>query len=172
MKKSICIFLLVVSIIILLSGLTMSYFHDKSDKIQVPFTTGTFKIELEEIFPEDLENWEPGEEKAIPLEWSFKNVGSQPAKIRVKIEGEWDDVDELDDGAVDLDIMDIYDSDWEDGVYYVYDGPVDENEEVSIGFYVWLDENSITLENYKAYEGAKYEITLTMEAIQVDGSWE
>lgn len=166
MKKSICILLLVVSIIILLSGLTMSYFHDKSDKIQIPFTTGTFKIELEEIFPEDLENWKPGEEKAIPLEWSFKNVGSQPAKIRVKIEGEWDS-EALSNAAVK---WEMNASDWsKDGDYYLYNGIVDENEEVSLGFDVWLDIESI-IENYEAYNKAEYNITLTMEAIQADGS--
>lgn len=169
MKKSICILLLVVSIIILLSGLTMSYFHDKSDKIQIPFTTGTFKIELEEIFPEDLENWKPGEDNAIPLEWSFKNVGSQPAKLRVKVEGEWLS-ETLINEAVKWEMKNTLD--WnKDEDYYIYDGTVDENEEVSLGFDVWLDIVSI-IENYEAYNKAEYNITLTMEAIQVDGSWE
>jgi|LSQX01.3.fsa_nt_gb hypothetical protein len=166
MKKSICILLLVVSIIILLSGLTMSYFHDKSDKIQIPFTMGTLEVEITE-FPGNKEDWKPGETKQ--LEWSFENVGSQPAKLRVKVEGEWDS-EALSNAAVK---WEMNASDWsKDGDYYLYNGTVDVNKEVSIGFYVWLDENSITLENYKAYEGAKYEITLTMEAIQADGSWE
>lgn len=168
MKKSICILLLVVSIIILLSGLTMSYFHDKSDKIQIPFTMGTLEVEITE-FPGNKEDWKPGETKQ--LEWSFENVGSQPAKLMVKLEGEWNK-GELDVGTVDLDINKYY-SNWERaGSYYVYNGPVDKNETVSIGFSVSLNEGSITPENYESYEGANYKITLTIEAIQDNGSWE
>jgi hypothetical protein len=170
MKKSIYIVLLVISIIILLSGLTMSYFHDKSDKIQIPFTTGTFKVKITES-PINQEGWKPGVDNAIPLVWSFKNVGSQPAKIRVKLEGEWNgNYGTLNDQAVGWDIMDKYDLDWEDGVYYVYDGPVDKNEKVSIGFNVWLEINDI--ENCEVYNEADYNITLTLEAIQETGSWE
>jgi len=170
MKKSICILLLVVSIIILLSGLTMSYFHDKSDKIQIPFTMGTLEVEITE-FPGNKEDWKPGETKQ--LEWSFENVGSQPAKLMVKLEGEWNK-GELDVGTVDLDIMNKYKyySNWERaGSYYVYNGPVDKNETVSIGFDVYLD-IGLDTENCDAYSGANYEITLTLDAIQADGSWE
>lgn len=169
MKKFICMLLLVLSIIIMLSGLTMSYFHDKSNKVQIPFTTGILKMEID--FPENQEDWKPGEDNAIPLEWSFKNVGSMPATLRVKLDGVWGN-ETLNNEAVNWEIA-KNDSEWKkSGDYYLYYGTVDVNKEVSIGFYVWLDENSITLENYKAYEGAKYEITLTMEAIQADGSWE
>jgi hypothetical protein len=170
MKKYIYILMLVLSIIIMLSGLTMSYFHDKSDKIQIPFTTGTFKVKITES-PINQEGWKPGVDNAIPLVWSFKNVGSMPAKLRVKLDGVWGN-ETLNNEAVNWEIAKNA-LEWKkSGDYYLYNGTVDVNKEVSIGFYVWLDENSITLENYKAYEGAKYEITLTMEAIQVDGSWE
>jgi hypothetical protein len=118
-------------------------------------------------FPADQGDWEPGEEKAIPLEWSFKNVGSQPAKIRVKIEGEWDS-EALSNAAVK---WEMNASDWsKDGDYYLYDGIVDENEEVSLGFDVWLDINDI--ENCHEYNEAEYNITLTMEAVQETGSWD
>jgi len=174
MKKSIYIVLLVISIIILLSGLTMSYFYDKSDKIAIPFTTGTFKVELKEIFPNEeiLKSWKPGDSNAIPLEWSFKNVGSQRAKLRVKLEGKWDD-ETLDKDAVHIVLTD---TDWnkKDPCYYEYHETIKENDEVSIGFDVLLDLNpdNITPDNCEAYNGAGYKITLTMEAIQVNGSWE
>lgn len=166
MKKFICMLLLVLSIIIMLSGLTMSYFHDKSNKVQIPFTTGILKMEIN--FPENQEDWKPGEENAIPLEWSFKNVGSQPAKLRVKVEGEWDS-ETLSNAAVK---WEMNASDWDKGGdYYIYDETVDENEEVSLGFDVWLDIESI-IENYEAYNKAEYNITLTMEAVQKMGSWD
>lgn len=166
MKKFICMLLLVLSIIIMLSGLTMSYFHDKSNKVQIPFTTGILKMEIN--FPENQEDWKPGEENAIPLEWSFKNVGSQPAKLRVKVEGEWDS-ETLSNEAVKWEMKNTLD--WnKDEDYYIYDGTVDENEEVSLGFDVWLEINDI--ENCHEYNEAKYNITLTMEAVQETGSWD
>ena len=167
MKKSICILLLVVSIIILLSGLTMSYFHDKSDKIQIPFTMGTLEVEITE-FPGNKEDWKPGETKQ--LEWSFENVGSQPAKLRVKLDGVWGN-ETLNNEAVNWEIAKNA-LEWKkSGDYYLYNGPVDKNEKVSIGFDVYLD-IGLDTENCDAYSGANYEITLTLDAIQADGSWE
>jgi len=53
MKKAISIMLLVLSAAIMVSGLTIAYFYDKSDDIQIPFTTGILKMEMMQ-FPEDI----------------------------------------------------------------------------------------------------------------------
>ncbi|NLZ51881.1 MAG: hypothetical protein GX892_01820 [Thermoanaerobacteraceae bacterium] len=160
MKKTICVLLLVLSIFIMFSGLTMSYFHDKSKEIQIPFTTGKLVMEIND-FPviRDNEEWFPGKKNAKNLEWSFKNVGTQPAELRVKAEGKWDD-DTLEDIVVWEQI-----TGWEEKEdYYLYNKLVYPDDTVNIEFDVWLDLNK---DNFNEnYNSAKYTIKLTLESSQ------
>jgi len=182
MKKAISIMLLVLSAAIMVSGLTIAYFYDKSDDIQIPFTTGILKMEMMQ-FPEDIKNWKPGEIKK--LEWTFKNTGTRKAYLKVAIDSGWNGIEiEEDIGSVDWVIHN--DENWEekDGYYY-YIKPVMPNETVSIGFDIWYEIkfkeivyefftisallDSEAIENYVMekclpYREATYRFTLTLES--------
>lgn len=161
MRKVVCSLLLVLSIIIMLSGLTMSYFFGKSNDVLIPFTTGILEMEITNL-PEDTDNWIPGKDNAKELEWTFKNVGSQPAWLRVKVEGKWDNVD-LADIAQCEHITEGWDWDNDNG-FYVYKNSINSNETANIKFLSWLD---MDINNYnELYNSAKYTITMTLEASQ------
>ncbi|NLM09993.1 MAG: hypothetical protein GX213_04285 [Clostridiaceae bacterium] len=160
MKKAICALLLVLSIIIMLSGLTMSYFIDKSNEIQIPFTTGILEMEIVEL-PEDLENWVPGKNNALEIGWCFKNVGKQPAWLRVKIDGKWKP-----EVLADIAQWEQKNDGWNmrDDYYYLYEEPVYPNETVRIDFDVWLNMSIDSID--ENYNSAEYTIKMTLEAAQ------
>jgi len=148
----------------MLSGLTMSYFTGKSDDLKIPFTTGSVVMEITD-FPEigdgEENKWAPGESNAKNLEWSFKNVGTQPAWLKLSIEGNWNN-DMLDDGIV---VFEQKLNDWKnhDG-YYLYEKQVQPGDTAYIQFNAWLDLNK---DNYRdEYSSAKYTITITLNASQ------
>lgn len=173
MKKYIYILMLVLSIIIMLSGLTMSYFHDKANNIHVPFTIGTVDMEIKEILPDGLDSWKPGKDNALTLNWTFENVGSMPAKLSVQVKGEWDGNENLENDAVKFDIND---GNWSlnEDVHYQYYEPVREDESAGLSLNVWfeIDKDDVDIEKCAAYNNAEYNINLTLYAEQVTGSWE
>lgn len=165
MKKTINIVLMILSVIVMLTGLTISYFYRRAGEKQIPFTTGILKMDI--VYgPDDVKDWTPGRNNSVNLEWCFKNTGNQPAKLRVMIEGEWSP-ESLDDITKWEQI-----TGWnKEGDYYLYDRVVYPEEEVNLGFDVWLDIDGVT-ENLEAYDSAEYKIRLTLEAIQETGMWD
>ncbi|AGC68318.1 hypothetical protein Cst_c13270 [Thermoclostridium stercorarium subsp. stercorarium DSM 8532] len=160
MKKTIIVYMLLcLTVFIMLSGLTISYFYDRSDKFQVFFTTGVLEMELDNL-TEDTDNWLPGRQNAKEIKWSFKNVGNHPAWVRIKIEGEWNP-----EFLNDIAIWEQKHSGWyKQGEYYFYQEAVSPNQSVDIDFDVWLKMDSID----ESYNSAEYTIKLTLEASQLN----
>lgn len=161
MKKTICVILLALSVFIMLSGVTMSYFNSGKET-EIPFTTGIFKVVIENLTSdaEISEPWFPGRENAKKVEWIFRNTGDQPAWLRIKIDGKWDP-EHLEDRAV----WELSNNDWYMyGDYYYCKFPVPPGETAGISFYVWLDMDLLNMD--ESYNSAIYNILLTMEASQ------
>lgn len=172
MKNLLSAIILFLACAVLVSGITLSYFSDKSDINTSHFTTGNVKVDVE-VDAEDKGNWSP--ENAKTITWFFTNTGSLDATLEITIESNWDS------GAVQQTVLNTVYKDystalieptvsrklrsegWEQELekdVYHFTKPVKPNEEIPLEFKLLIDD--IT-----GYEGADYNITLSVTATQV-----
>ncbi len=82
----------VIALVIGLSvGITGAYFTGQDELSPSVFTSGTLDIELQEASQLSVDNFLPGQ--TIQTEFTLRNTGSVPIKVKGYIDGEWVDSD-------------------------------------------------------------------------------
>ena len=165
MKKSnILMFSVLVLVIALIAGGTMAWFTADAEVLNT-FTAGEIEIAVTEEFDEDAAgNVNPGD--TIEKEVNIENVGTKRAYIRVLLEPRWTFTDDevLEDwGPASVD--DLHD-DWfegADGNYY-YENVLGLGETAPPPFANIVFDGA---EMDNEYQGARFELNVIAEAIQV-----
>jgi len=173
MKNILSAIFLSLACLVLISGVTLAYFTDRSEESKIFFTTGTLEVDIDA--PNNSDGWEPGKENAKNISWTFENNGSVNANLTVKINTEWKlneqtpnesiDNDSMEDTVNEPDVTWNQITDWNSNGNMEYVYPlIEPGEEIELDFSVILGEIDIV------YLEAKYNITLVLTAVQSGGS--
>lgn len=86
MKKTLSFIYMLLACAVMVSGITLAYFSDKTELNTICFTTGTVKVEVE-LSDGDWSDWKQGNDKTIT--WYFTNTGTLDATLDVEIKKGW-----------------------------------------------------------------------------------
>jgi len=178
MKNIISVIFLFLACLVLISGVTLAYFTDRSEESKIFFTTGTLEVDIDA--PNNSDGWEPGKENAKNISWTFENNGSVNANLTVKIKTEWKlneqtpnesiDNDSMEDTVNEPDVTWVQITDWgsNGNMEYVYPDLIEPGKEIELDFSLILEE--MDYEMSQIYSSADYKITLTLTAVQSSGN--
>ena len=163
MKSVLSVMTLLLACVVMVSGITLSYFTNLSVESEIHFTTGTVNVDIEDMSIADgtWADWKPGIENAKKIKCTFLNDGTMDAYLRICINRGWES--EASKASVmipEVTLVQTGSPVWtEKNNYWYYPGIVAPGQRVTFNF-------NVSLDSISGYLDEAYNLSLNVEAVQ------
>ena len=163
MKSVLSALILLLACVVMVSGITLSYFTDLSVESEIHFTTGTVKVDIEDISIADgtWADWKPGIENAKKVKCTLLNDGTMDTYLRICINRGWEsNSSKTSAEAPEVTLVQTRSTVWtEKNNYWYYPEIVAPGQRVIFNF-------DVSLDSISGYLDEPYNLSLNVEAVQ------